>query len=140
MPSPPPDYEIRQSGRVLEVQNRDLWLRPTDISWLFPTLMTIREELFLRTFFQGHPRSRRPRRTRSMKIKKKKTKNGDDEWNDAERSWQQPVTLISSSSSTWQPWSSDETCERSAWQSSVDWNSPNHTRERYSWQSRFKWR
>ena len=42
----PPDYEVRQSGRVLELQNKDLWLRPTDLSWLFPFLVTIREELF----------------------------------------------------------------------------------------------
>ena len=30
-----PEYEIRHSGRVLELQNRDLWLRPTDMSWHF---------------------------------------------------------------------------------------------------------
>ena len=42
----PPDYDILQSGRVLELQNRDLWLRPTDMSWHLPTLMTIREEPF----------------------------------------------------------------------------------------------
>ena len=29
----PQDYDIRQSGRILELQNRDLWLRPTDMSW-----------------------------------------------------------------------------------------------------------
>ena len=28
----PPDYEIRQSGSVLELQNRDLRLRPADMS------------------------------------------------------------------------------------------------------------
>ena len=42
----PSDYEIRCSGRVLELQNRDFWLRPTDMSWHFPILMTIREEPF----------------------------------------------------------------------------------------------
>ena len=43
----PPDFDIRQSGRVLELQNRDLWLRPEDMSWhLLPILMTIREEPF----------------------------------------------------------------------------------------------
>ena len=41
-----PDYDIRQSGSVVELQNRDLWLRPTDMSWHFPILMTIREEPF----------------------------------------------------------------------------------------------
>ena len=36
----PQDYDVRQSGRVLEPQNTDLWLRPTDLSWhlrVFPT-------------------------------------------------------------------------------------------------------
>ena len=33
----PPDYDIRQSGRVVELQNRDLWLRPTDMSCTFPS-------------------------------------------------------------------------------------------------------
>ena len=37
------DYEIHQSGQVLEVQNRDFWIRPTDLSWHFPILVTIRE-------------------------------------------------------------------------------------------------
>ena len=38
--------EVRQSGRVVELQNRDLWLRPTDISWNSRILIAIREELF----------------------------------------------------------------------------------------------
>ena len=42
----PPDYDIRRSGRVLELQNKDFWLRPTDLTWHFLILMTIREELF----------------------------------------------------------------------------------------------
>ena len=42
----PPDHDIRQSGRVVELQNKDLWLRPTDMSRHFPILMTIREEPF----------------------------------------------------------------------------------------------
>ena len=37
------DYDVRQSGRVLELQNSDLWLQPTDLSWHFPFIMTIRE-------------------------------------------------------------------------------------------------
>ena len=41
----PPDYEIRQTGRVLELQNRDLCLRPaTGMCWHFLILITIREE------------------------------------------------------------------------------------------------
>ena len=39
----PQDYDIRQSGRVLEHQNKDLWIRPTDLSWHFPILVSIRE-------------------------------------------------------------------------------------------------
>ena len=42
----PRDHEVLQSGRVLEFQNRDLWIRPTDLSWHVPTLVTIRELLF----------------------------------------------------------------------------------------------
>ena len=42
----PQDYDVRPSGRVLELQNSDLWLRPQDLSWHFPMLMTIREEPF----------------------------------------------------------------------------------------------
>ena len=39
----PRDYEVRQSGRVLEFQNKDLWIRPRDLSWHFSILVTIRE-------------------------------------------------------------------------------------------------
>ena len=42
----PQDCDVRQSGRVLELENSDLWLRPTDLSWHFTILMTIREEPF----------------------------------------------------------------------------------------------
>ena len=39
----PGHYEVRQSGRVLELQNKDLWIRPTDLSCHFPILVTFRE-------------------------------------------------------------------------------------------------
>ena len=29
----PPDYDVRQSGCVLELHNGDLWIRPTELSW-----------------------------------------------------------------------------------------------------------
>ena len=32
----PQDDDVRQSGRVLELHNRDLWIRLTDLSWHFP--------------------------------------------------------------------------------------------------------
>ena len=40
------DYDVCQSGRVLELQNGDFWIRPTDLSWHFPILVTLREEPF----------------------------------------------------------------------------------------------
>ena len=42
----PENVDILQSGRVLELQNRNLWIRPTDLSWNVPILVTIRELLF----------------------------------------------------------------------------------------------
>ena len=42
----PQDYDIRQSARALELLNKDLWLRPTEMSWHFLFLMTIRKEPF----------------------------------------------------------------------------------------------
>ena len=82
----PPDYEIRQSGRVLELQNRDLWLRPTDMSWHVPILMTIREE----PFKNYRSRTSEKWKAKEDKVeeakKKKKTKECADEWNSVE--WQ----------------------------------------------------
>ena len=37
------DYEVRQSARDLERQNKDLWVLPIDLLWHFPILVTIRE-------------------------------------------------------------------------------------------------
>ena len=42
----PQDYDARQSRRVLELQNRSLWIRPTDLSWHFSILVTISEMPF----------------------------------------------------------------------------------------------
>ena len=56
----PPDSDIHQSGRVLELQNKDFWLRRTDVSWHLPIHMTIREEPF-KNDLQGHPKNGRPR-------------------------------------------------------------------------------
>ena len=127
----PPDYEIRQSGRVLELQSRDLWLRPTDMSLHLPIFLAIREE----PFKNNRSRSSEKWTAKEDKIEeaKKKTKKSVDEWNYAEWqpsswSWQQPMTWASSSSSSWQQWSSDQTRERSGWRSSGSWQSP------FSWQ------
>ena len=40
----PQDYDVHLPVRVLALQNSELWLRPTDLSWHFPILMTFREE------------------------------------------------------------------------------------------------
>ena len=74
----PPDYDVCQSGRVLDLQNRDLWLRPTELFWHFPILMTIREE----PFKNRHSRSSAKLKTMEDKIeeaKKQKTQRSDDE-------------------------------------------------------------
>ena len=42
----PQDYDVHLPVRALELQNSDLRLRPRDVSWHFPILMTIREESF----------------------------------------------------------------------------------------------
>ena len=59
----PKDYDLRQSKRVLELQNSDLWLRPPDLSWQLLILMTVREESFKnhrsRTDL-GHGNNQRP--------------------------------------------------------------------------------
>ena len=41
-------YEVRQSERVLELQNKDLWIRPTDLSWHVPILVTSQKLPFKR--------------------------------------------------------------------------------------------
>ena len=42
----PQDCDVRQSGRVLELQDSALWLLQTDPSLQFLILMAIREEPF----------------------------------------------------------------------------------------------
>ena len=123
----PPDYDIRNLG-VLELQNRELWLRPTYVSWHFPILVTIREEAF------NNYRSRtsekwKEKEDKIEEAKKQKTKRSDDEWNYADWqpsswSWQQTMTWTSSSSSSWKEWNSDQTREGSDWRSSGSWPSP----------------
>ena len=67
----PENYDVRQSGRVLELQNRDLWIRPTDLSWHYPILVTIRE-CPSQMFLEGHPRRWRAERTRSRKSRSRR--------------------------------------------------------------------
>ena len=98
---------LRPPRATLELQNRDLWLRPTDLSWHFLILMTIREEL-VKNFRSWTSEKWKAKEDKIEEVSKKKTKKGDDEWNDAEWqpsscSLQQPMTWTSSSSSSsWQ--------------------------------------
>ena len=73
----PQDCDVRQSGRVLELRNSDIWLRPTDMSWHFPIFMTIREEPF------KNYRSRTSGKWKAMEdkaeeFKKQKMQKNDD--------------------------------------------------------------
>ena len=95
----PPENDISQSGRVLELQNKDL--RPIDTSWHLPILITIREELFKNC----RSKKWKAKEDKIEEAKKQKIKRSDDEWNYADWqpsswSWQQPMTWTSSSSSS----------------------------------------
>ena len=125
----PQDNDVRQSGRVLEFQNRDLRIQPTDLSWHFTINATLREE----PFKNYRAKSSAKLKTKEDKIeeaKKQKTQRSEeDEWSPAEwqpssLSWQQRTTRTSSSSSAWRGWSSDQTRERSGLRSSGSWKSP----------------
>ena len=113
----PQDYDVRQSGRVLELQNRNLWI----LFWHFPILMTIREMPF-RNYIG---RSLAKLEARDETKKQKTLKNRDEEWNSAR--WKQSswTWTTSSSSSAWREWSSDEAHEQArkvtAWQSHFSW-------------------
>ena len=68
----PEAHDVRRSGRVLELQNRDLWIRPTDLSWNHPLLWPfvrrpsgISVEGHLRNWM---PETTRSRRTRSRRL------------------------------------------------------------------------
>ena len=75
------DYDVQQSERVLEFQNRDFWIRPTDLSWHFPILVTIREMPF-KNYGGTSSEKSKARENKSVETKKQKTlKNTDEEWN-----------------------------------------------------------
>ena len=73
----PQDYDARQSRRVLELQNRNLRIRPTDLSWHFPNLVTIREMPF------RNYRGRSLAKLEARDEKQETLKNRDEEWNSA---------------------------------------------------------
>ena len=113
----PQDYDVGQSGRGLELQHRDLWLRPTELSWHFPTLVTIREMPFKNCGARS-PAKLNVREDKIEEAKKQKIpKNSDEEWNSTRWKYSSWTWTTSSSSSAWQEWSADETRERTSWQS-----------------------
>ena len=77
----PQDDVVRQSGRVFELQIRDLCIRPPDLSWLFPILVIIRELPF-KKYCGRSPAKLKAREDKIKEAKKQKTpKNEDQEWN-----------------------------------------------------------
>ena len=134
----PQDYDVRQSGRGLKLQHRDLWLRPTDLSWHFPTLVTIREMPFKTYRGRSSEKSKAGENKIEESNKQKTLKNSDEEWNSTRWKYSSWTWTTSSSSSAWQEWSSDETRERTKWQS-ADWDSPDQVREVTAWQTHFSW-
>ena len=134
----PQDYDVRQSRRGLELQNRDLCLRPTDLSWHFPTLVTFRGMPF-KNYRARSPAKLKVREDKTEEAKKQKIpKNIDEEWNSTTWKYSSWTWTTSSSSSAWQEWSSDETRERTNWQS-ADRDSSDQVREATVWQSHFSW-
>ena len=115
------DDDVRQSRRVLELQNRELWIRPNYLSWHFPILITIREMSFRK--YRG--RSLAKLEARDEAKKQKTLKKRDTGWNSARWNQSSWTWATSSSSSSWREWSSDETHEQESkdtrWQSRYQW-------------------
>ena len=126
----PQDHDVRQSRWVLELHNSDLRLRPTDLSWHFLILMTIREEplknYLTRTFEKWKAKVDKAEVFKKLKIQKNDDGQTYTNWHKSSWSWHQPMTWTSSS---WQKWSPDETSERSDLQPSGDWSYSDQTRE-----------
>ena len=78
------DNEVRQSGRVLEFQNKDLRIRPTDLSSHFSILVTIREMLFKN--YRGRSIANLEARDEAKKQKTQKNKKSDQAHRDT--TWQ----------------------------------------------------
>ena len=142
----PQDYDVRQSERDWEFQNRDFWIRPTDLSLHFPILVTIRE-MPLKHYRGRSSEKSMARENKIEEAKKQKTKRSDDKWSCAEWqtsswSWQQSMTWTASSSSSWHTnwqsadWESkDEVQKTTVWQShfSGQWDPPHRSLQRHPW-------
>ena len=74
----PQDYDIRQSGRVLELHNKDIWIRQTDLSWRFLILVTVRELPF-RSYRERSPAKWKAREDKIEEAKKQKTPKSEDQ-------------------------------------------------------------
>ena len=92
----PQDYDV-QCGRVLELPNSDLWLRPTDLSWHFPIFMTFREESFKRNLSRTKEKWKVKENKAEEFKKQKMQKHGDGQsyvnWQTSSWSWHQPTTM-----------------------------------------------
>ena len=122
----PQDYDVRQSGRGLKLQHRDLWLRPTDLSWHFLLLVTIRGMPF-KSYRARSPAKLKVREDKTEEAKKQKIPKNSDE----KRLHQMEVFI-------WQKWSADETRERTSYQS-ADWDNSHQACERSDWQASADW-
>ena len=78
----PQYYEVRQSGRILQLRNKDLWIWLTDLSWHFLILVTVRELPF--KDYRGRSLANLKARNEAMKQKdpenKKVKSNRDTTW------------------------------------------------------------
>ena len=77
-------YEVRQSVRVLVLQNEDHWIRPTDLSLHFTILVTLRELLF--KIYCGRSLANLEARDEAQKQKTQKIKRSDQTHRDT--TWQ----------------------------------------------------
>ena len=68
----------------MELQNKDLWIRPTDVSWHFHLLVTIRELPFKND--RGRAMANMEARDEAKKRKTKKNKKSDQTHRD--KTWQ----------------------------------------------------
>ena len=103
--------------------------------------------LFFWPFVRCPSKNYRARSPAKLKVREDETeeakkqkipKKRDEEWNSTRWKYSSWTWTTSSSSSAWQEWSSDETRERTNWQS-ADWDSSDQVRKASVWQSHFSW-
>ena len=122
----PQDLDVHLSVRVLELQNRDLWLRPTDMPSHFPILMTIREESF-KNYRSRTDKKWKVKENKAEEFKKQKMQKNDDQGPGHPLLGDNGVRTKTRGRPDWQPSAdsnSAEQRERSEWRSSGSWQSP----------------